>query len=145
MAKDPESLLVGTLQAAAQNWGVFDWNNKLQQWDASAAQTKEARELSVAARKQLAEDTKQFKKSVKTVETAGANLQTSNTEETANATIKAIDALAKSCRVTIKAYQGKHPNETQVLVQAWTNTTYFRPCTPLILFFVLFFKRKLTI
>ena len=79
----------------------------MQQWDTSAAQTKEARELSVAARKQLAEDTKQFKKSVKTVETAGANLQTSNTEETANATIKAIDALAKSCRVTIKAYQGK--------------------------------------
>ena len=117
MAKDPESLLVATLQAAAQNWRAFDWNGKVQQWDVSAAQTKEARELSLAARKQLADDTKQFKKSVKNVETAGTNLQASNTEETATATIKAIDALAKSCRVTIKAYQGKEtarfsPNKT---------------------------------
>lgn len=113
MAKDPESLLVSTLQAAAQNWGVFDWNGKVQQWDASAAQTKEARELSSAARKQLAENTKQFKKSVKTVETAGANLQAINNEETATATIKAIDALAKNCRVTIKAYQEEIDNLTR--------------------------------
>eukprot|EP00428_Durinskia_dybowskii_P011995 CAMPEP_0170215926 /NCGR_PEP_ID=MMETSP0116_2-20130129/7607_1 /TAXON_ID=400756 /ORGANISM="Durinskia baltica, Strain CSIRO CS-38" /LENGTH=239 /DNA_ID=CAMNT_0010466517 /DNA_START=86 /DNA_END=801 /DNA_ORIENTATION=+ len=113
MAKDPESLLVSTLQAAAQNWGVFDWNGKVQQWDISHAQTKEARELSLAARKQLADDTKQFKKSVKTVETAGANLQAANNDETSTATVKAIEALAKSCRVTIKAYQEEIDNLTR--------------------------------
>jgi hypothetical protein len=108
MAKDPEALLVSSLQAAAQNWSVFDWDGKFEQWETIATQSKDNRELSMSARKQLAENTKQFKKSVKTVETAGTNLNSANTEENASATVKAIEALAKNCRITVKAYQGKN-------------------------------------
>lgn len=105
MAQDPEVLLVSTLQVAAQNWGAFDWPAR--QWESTSAQIKEARESSLAARKQLAENTKQLKKSVKTLETVGGTLPSENTEENVSATVKAIEALAKSCRVTVKAYQGK--------------------------------------
>ncbi len=105
--KDPEALLMSTLQAAAKNWVAFDWDGKVQQWEIAATQTKEARELSLAARKQLAENTKHLKKSVKTAETAATSLQAGITEENATTTVKAIETLAKSCRVTVKAYQGK--------------------------------------
>lgn len=115
MAKDQEALLLSSLQVAAQNWAVFDWDGKAKQWESIAVQNKEARDQSVAARKQLAENTKQFKRSVKTVETAGVNLNSSNSDENAAATVKAIEALAKSCRVTVKAYQGK---QTRHLVRS---------------------------
>lgn len=93
------------LQGAAQNWSSFVWD--IPTWGATATQYKEAREASVATRKQLAEITKQFKKSVKAVETAGTNLNTDRSEENSSNAVKAIEAMAKNCRVTVKAYQGK--------------------------------------
>jgi hypothetical protein len=104
---DQESLLLSSLQVASNNWIGFDWAGKTKQWDATSNQSKEARELSLTARKQLAETTKQFKRSVKNVEQAGSSLGSSNTEENATATVKAIEVLAKNCRLTVKSYQGK--------------------------------------
>ena len=92
------------LQGAGENWASFPWDTAA--WDVATTQQKEAREASLATRKQLAETTKQFKKSVKAVETAGANLNTEPSEENSSTAVKAIDSITKSCRVTVKAYQG---------------------------------------
>lgn len=104
---DESSLLLSSLQVASKNWAGFDWAGKAKQWDATSSQSKEVRELSQAARKHLAETTKQFKRSVKGVEQAGSLLSTSNTDENAAATVKTIEALAKNCRLTVKGYQGR--------------------------------------
>ena len=106
MAKDLDALVVSSLQVAAQNWALFDWDGKAKLWETAASQSKEARDLSMTARKQLAENTKQFKKSVKAVETAGTNLNSALTEDNASATVKAIETLSKNCRITVKGYQG---------------------------------------
>lgn len=108
MGKEQDALLLSSLQVASKNWIGFDWITKAQSWDAASSQNKEAREQSVAARKQLAETTKQFKRSVKSVEQAGSNLGSANTEENVLSTVKAIETLARNCRLTVKAYQGEH-------------------------------------
>ena len=110
------SELHSPLQLASKSWGSFNWESKTKQWESTTAQSKEAREQSLAARKQLAETTKQFKKSVKNVEQVGASLATANTTENAAATVKAIEALAKNCRQTVKAYQGRSIDEN---VHTW--------------------------
>lgn len=69
-------------------------------------QNKEAHDASQAARKQLSEHTKSFKKSVKNVETAGNSLGSESSEENIGAAVKAIENVAKLARVTIKSYQG---------------------------------------
>jgi hypothetical protein len=99
--------LLSSLQVASKSWSAFNWDSKAIQWDSTAVQNKEAREQSLAARKQLAETTKQFKKSVKNVEQAGSSLGSSNTDDNAADTVKAIELLAKNCRQTVKSYQGK--------------------------------------
>ena len=105
--QDSESLL-SSLKTASQNWIRFDFSGKQQHWDLTTSQNSKAREQSQAARKQLAETTKQFKRSVKTVEQAGISLSTSNSPENAMATVKAIETLAKNCRLTVRAYQGRY-------------------------------------
>lgn len=91
-----------SLQKASKNWKAFDWTGKAGQWETALESTKEAREAAQVARKQLAEHTKQFKKSVKNIEQAGATLG-----ENEEITAKAIEQLAKLARVTVKAYQGE--------------------------------------
>eukprot|EP00980_Cylindrotheca_fusiformis_P007860 scaffold1669_cov129-Cylindrotheca_fusiformis.AAC.71 len=105
--------LISSLQAASKSWAAFNWDSKAKQWDSTAAQSKEAREQSLTARKQLADTTKQFKKSVKNVEQAGSTLGSSNTDDNAAATVKAIEMLAKNCRQTVKAYQEEIDNLTR--------------------------------
>lgn len=95
---------VNMLRAAAQKWSSFQWDTS--GWAAVATQHKDAREASLSTRKQLAENTKQFKRSVKTVEAAGGNLNGEASEENAQAAAKAIESLSKLSRVTVKAYQG---------------------------------------
>jgi hypothetical protein len=106
LSEQESSLLLSSLQVASKNWVDFDWTGKAKQWDSAANQNKEARELSQAARKHLADTTKQFKRSVKNVEQAGSSLGSSNTQDNATAAVKAIEALAKNCRLTVKSYQG---------------------------------------
>jgi len=90
MPQDPTSLLLSSIQVASNGWVAFDYATKRKQWEATLQQTKEARDNSVAARKQLTDITKKFKTSVKTLEQQQGG---SNAE------------FSKDCRVTIKAYQ----------------------------------------
>jgi hypothetical protein len=94
------------LQKASKGWKSFDWSSKAPQWDMTTNQNKEAHDASQAARKQLSEHTKSFKKSVKNVETAGNSLGSESSEENIGAAVKAIENVAKLARVTIKSYQG---------------------------------------
>lgn len=110
---DQDALLLASLRAASQSWSLFDWSGKRVQWDTTLTQVKDARELSVTARKQLAETTKQFKKSVKNVEQASTSLASSASPETVTSTVKAIDSLAKECRHTVKSYQEEIDNLTR--------------------------------
>ena len=105
--------LVPSLQGASNRWKGFNWEVKIKEWGATAAQQKESLEQSRAARKHLAETTKQFKKSVKNVEQAGLSLNSSNSQENSVATVKAIEIIAKSCRQTVKAYQEEIDNLTR--------------------------------
>lgn len=81
---DQEALWMSTLQVASTSWTAFDWNARLSQLDQAAQQAMQQKEQSLVARKQLAETTKQFKKSVK----AEGNSE-----------------FAKECKSTIKQYQ----------------------------------------
>jgi homeobox protein cut-like len=120
---EQEALLLSSLRAASQNWAAFDWTAKSNQWNAVNNQNKEAKEQALSARKALAETTKQFKRSVKSVEQAGSSLDAANTDEhaivtaaaaaTVTATVKAIDTLAKQCRLTVKSYQEEIDNLTK--------------------------------
>lgn len=100
-----ESLI--SLQKASKNWKSFDWVGKTNQWESTTTQNKEARESSQIARKQLAESTKLFKRSVKNVDTCGTTLSSDQTNENVAATTKAIEAVSKQARLTIKSYQGE--------------------------------------
>mmetsp|Transcript_34105 Transcript_34105/g.82029 ORF Transcript_34105/g.82029 Transcript_34105/m.82029 type:complete len:799 (-) Transcript_34105:98-2494(-) len=102
------SSLLPSLQKASKNWKSFDWDNKASQWNEALETSKQSREAAQVARKQLAETTKTFKKSVKGIETAGTSLGPN--EET---TAKAIEQLAKLARVTVKSYQEEIDNLTR--------------------------------
>jgi homeobox protein cut-like len=110
---DQDALLLASLQAASQSWLSFDWSGKRAQWDSTLTQVKDARELSVTARKQLADTTKQFKKSVKNVEQASTALASSASPDIVASTVKTIDGLAKECRHTVKSYQEEIDNLTR--------------------------------
>ena len=98
--------MISSLEGASKNWVGFDWAGKAKQWESTTAQCKEAKEQSLLARKALTETTKQFKRAVKTVEQAGSTLDKSGTPDNAAATVKAIESVAKNCRLIVKAYQG---------------------------------------
>jgi hypothetical protein len=103
---EQQSLLLASLQKASKGWKSFDWSGRVSQWDATTTQNREARDASQAARKQLSENTKSFKKSVKHVETAGSTLGSNPSEENIVAAVKAIEGVAKLAKVTVKSYQG---------------------------------------
>lgn len=107
MGANDKALMIQSIKGASQSWGIFDLSGKRGQFDAILSQSKEAREQSVAARKKLADTTKQLKRSVKSGEQASNSLVASNgTDPSAvNAAVKAMESLAKECRVTVKSYQ----------------------------------------
>ena len=96
-----------SLQKASKTWKSFDWAGKATQWETITNENKESRESSQAARKQLAETTKLLKRAVKTIETSGKALGSSQNEDTVAAAIRAIDTLSKQARITVKSYQGE--------------------------------------
>ncbi|CAB9499448.1 Protein CASP [Seminavis robusta] len=112
-SKDQDAMVLSSIQVASQNWEAFQWSGKLDQYGVTLNTTKEAREQAQAARKDIVDTTKQFKRSVKVVETAKQGLTSSNTPETAAAAVAAIDAMSKECRVIVKAYQGEIDNLTR--------------------------------
>ena len=103
---DQASLLISSLEGASKDWASFDWSGKAKQWEVTTSQNKEAREQSLTARKSLSETTKQFKRSVKSVEQAGSSLEKSGSPENSTTAVKAIESVAKNCRLIVKAYQG---------------------------------------
>ena len=111
---EQEALWMSTLQVASQSWMAFDWGSRLTQLDNAVAQAKEQKDQSLAARKLLAETTKLFKRSVKSMEQASGGLveNPSSEENVANA-VKSMDVLAKECRKTVKAYQEEIDNLTR--------------------------------
>jgi hypothetical protein len=104
---EQQTLLLASLQKALKGWKSFDWAAKASQWETTSSQNKEAREASQGARKTLSEHTKSFKKSVKTVETAGIALESDPSGDNVTAAVKAIENVAKLARVTVKSYQGE--------------------------------------
>lgn len=108
-----DDALLSSIQEASQSWESFNWTGKLEQAEANLNQTKEAREQSVAARKDLAETTKQFKRSVKAVEAAKQNLAAETTPDNVAMTVNSIDSISKDCRTIVKSYQGEIDNLTR--------------------------------
>jgi homeobox protein cut-like len=106
-------MMLSSIQVASQNWEAFQWSSKLEQYEQTLNSTKEARDQSVAARKDILDSTKQFKRSVKNVELAKQGLAAQNSDENAVATVTAIDAMSNECRVIVKAYQGEIDNLTR--------------------------------
>mmetsp|Transcript_717 Transcript_717/g.1706 ORF Transcript_717/g.1706 Transcript_717/m.1706 type:complete len:801 (+) Transcript_717:185-2587(+) len=102
-----------SLQKASKTWKSFDWAGKTTQWETTISENKESRESSTAARKQLADTTKSFKRLVKNVEVSGKTLGSTSSEESVAATVKAIEAVSKQARVTVKSYQEEIDNLTR--------------------------------
>lgn len=105
--------LMQMLQMASQAWDNFEWTARLEQLDAAATAAREQKEQSLAARKQLGETTKVFKKSVKTMDQACVGLKQNSGESDISSAVKAMDVLSKECRQTIKAYQEEIDNLTR--------------------------------
>jgi hypothetical protein len=124
---EQESLLLASLQKACKGWKSFDWSGKVSQWEATTTQNREARDSSQAARKQLSENTKSFKKSVKIVETAGISLGSNPSEENIVAAVKAIESVAKLAKVTVKSYQGLYELSC-VIMHLFFSTLIFTIC-----------------
>ena len=107
-----DAALLQSLQVASQAWTAFDWDGMMAQLEKASSVTREQKDLSLAARKLLAETTKAFKKSVKSMEQASASLKL-KAPDSDNAAIKAMDSLSKDCRQTIKSYQEEIDNLTR--------------------------------
>ena len=109
-----DAALLQSLQVASQAWATFDWNGKKLQFDKASAINREQKDQSLAARKLLADTTKTFKKSVKSMEQASSALkQNSPDAENVAVAVKAMDSLSKDCRQTIKSYQEQVDNLTR--------------------------------
>jgi homeobox protein cut-like len=112
-SEDKVTSLLGALQDASKAWTDFDWEGKLMQLQKAASTTREQKESSLAARKVLADTTKVFKKSVKTMEQSSSTLKNKIQDTDISAAVKSMDTLAKDCRQTIKAYQEEIDNLTR--------------------------------
>jgi homeobox protein cut-like len=108
-----DTAVLQSVQTASQLWSNYDWTGKRSDQDVCLAQVKEHRDSSLAARKVLADTTKQFKRSVKAAENASQALQTNNTPETAGQTVTDVDVLVNKCRFTVKSYQEEIDNLTR--------------------------------
>ena len=94
-----------TIQQALKKWSFFQWNDKAVQAVSTLQSIASQREQSLTARKQLAETTKHFKKSVKLVEQVDTHQPL--------AVQKAIDTVGKQSRTIVKAYQEEIDNLTR--------------------------------
>ena len=97
------------LSKASQKWSLFNLDSRRPILDQTSVSTKESREQSQIARKQLAESTKQFKKSVKAAEQAVSTLVTSaaSTDHPATGMKSSMEGLSTQCRSIVKSYQGE--------------------------------------
>ena len=108
-----ESLLIQSLKLSSDSWKTFDYNSKMSVFLQTANQIKEQKESSLHARKLLADTTKQFKRSVKSMEQTCTALKEENTPETSGAAVKTMEILGKECRGLVKSYQEEVDNLTR--------------------------------
>lgn len=90
-----------TLLQALPLWTKFSLDTRRPTLDALASTTKDHTKSSQERRKKLADATKQFKKSVKTADTALAT----NSDDDDNHHKKVMEILGKECRTIVRAYQ----------------------------------------
>jgi homeobox protein cut-like len=98
----PSSPGPDVLEAACRAWSDFDWSGHQASIQETLRQAKEAREASLAARKSLAETTRQFKKAVKGFEVQAATAAAAAASDDATA---ASEALGRLSRSMVKSYQ----------------------------------------
>ena len=91
--------LLSTLHFASSSWSKFNLDNRRSTLTAASNATREAKELSAAARKSLASSTKNLKKNLATATTA------STSGGDGDATKAAVAELAKVVKSTVKSYQ----------------------------------------
>ena len=112
----PQDKVIQTLLEASQSWEGFDLTLRKSSLAKGVIQTKENREASSVARKNLSEITRAFKKDVKSLDTvasiAANNEKASESEEVTNL-LAIIAQLTKSCRSTVKSYQEEIDNLTR--------------------------------
>jgi homeobox protein cut-like len=113
IAGSDEGLLIQSLQLSKDAWQDFDYHNKMGTFLQTANQIKEQKESSLQARKLLADTTKQFKRSVKSMEMSCTALKEANTPETSSGAIKSMESLGKECRGLVKDYQEEIDNLTR--------------------------------
>lgn len=103
---------VQEISAAAEKWK--EWNSSQKsQIEPTIQASVEAREQSLAARKNLADATKQFKKSVKTLSQTGSSLDAALTPENASLTIQAVDSVTRDAKVIVNSYKEEIDNLTR--------------------------------
>ena len=96
--------LLSTLTSASSSWSKFNLDNRRSTLTAASNATREAKELSAAARKSLASSTKNLKKSLAAATAASASASTSGSGD-GDATKAAVAELAKVVKSTVKSYQ----------------------------------------
>lgn len=105
--------LLSQLEVARQNWAAFDWTSQQASMGETLSNTAKARESAVSARKQLSENTKQFKRVVKTLEQTAESLSNEANPDNVAAACKAVEAMGKQSRTTVKSYQEEIDNLTR--------------------------------
>lgn len=103
--------LLQSIQGVSETWKVFDWKEKLSAIDQNVQTSKEAREQSLSARKKLADATKQFRKSIKTLQQTATALQ--EAPENSAAVVQAVDVVAKESRGIVSSYKEEIDNLTR--------------------------------
>mmetsp|Transcript_42585 Transcript_42585/g.51124 ORF Transcript_42585/g.51124 Transcript_42585/m.51124 type:complete len:679 (+) Transcript_42585:33-2069(+) len=104
-AANTDSTTKNTLISACRVWTTFALDSRRPQLDLAAAQTQKNRSNSQLARKHLADETKSFKKAIKTATNAGSDVPPQ--------IASSIENVGKEGRSTIKAYQEEIDNLTR--------------------------------
>ena len=103
---DAATKLIESLQSAAASWLAFDLSGQQRiQMDQNLLSAKESREQSLSSRQKLSESTKQFKRTVKTLQQAASALNDEMTPATQQTAVKASESLSKECRTLVSSYK----------------------------------------
>lgn len=103
---------VQEVSSAADKWKEWNLLQK-SQIEPTMQASVEAREQSVVARKNLADATKQFKKSVKTLTQTSSSLDAARTSENASMIVQAVDNVTKDAKLIVNSYKEEIDNLTR--------------------------------
>jgi homeobox protein cut-like len=100
------------ISEAAEKWKEWNLSQK-SQIEPTLQASVEAREQSLAARKNLADVTKQFKKSIKTLSQTGSSLTEEATPENVATAIQAVDSVTSDAKRIVNSYKEEIDNLTR--------------------------------